>query len=341
MVSFDEAQELHAGHSGHSLVGHDDVDFVLLEDLQTLRGAGRPEDPVIEAQQILNAGHNLGFIINHQNGVPRGHAEGLQGFVRPTSKRRERGTKTHSGFGNGCRNKEWSGYRPKVLDWQESQPPFLGYGEASAVPPSGNHGLGRVDTEKEAWKTEGNRFWRSDRGSRTESGLAMKGLTTALLGRACQTFLDLAYPEGKDTIPAVKRAYVHIDPAQPLTGLLRPPVCQPLSGPDGVSRGYAFRLGSSAYPHLKMKAVACEAGSAWVFAVDTHDTIQLEANHPDAPAWRRLQETNRRLRDQIEAAWEGEGLLTFKGLLRRGLPAETTGPGEGPALAGEQGSGKA
>jgi hypothetical protein len=68
-----------------------------------------------------------------------------------------------------------------------------------------------------------------------------------------------------------------------------------------------------------LKLRATWQGDEWVFAVDTHDMVQVPADHPDAPRWAGLQESNRRLKEQIEQSWEEAGLLTFAALLRRDL----------------------
>ena len=146
----------------------------------------------------------------------------------------------------------------------------------------------------------------------------MKGLTGALLDRACRTFLVLAYPDGPQTVPPVKQPFLHINPDAPLEPLLAPPVGQALLAPGGGVRGYSFRLGCAHYPHLKLQVVTTDDGSL-VFTVDTHDAVQLQPNHPDLARWRQLQAANRELKTRIERAWEAEGLLTFNGLLRREL----------------------
>jgi len=146
----------------------------------------------------------------------------------------------------------------------------------------------------------------------------MKGLTGAVLDRACRIFLGLAYPDGPASVPAAKQHYLHIDPGAPLGPLLAPPVCQTLAAPGGGVRGHAFRLGCAHHPHLKLQVVTTDDGSL-VFSVDTHDAVQLQPDHPDQPRWRQLQTANRELKTRIERAWDGEGLLTFNGLLRREL----------------------
>jgi hypothetical protein len=147
----------------------------------------------------------------------------------------------------------------------------------------------------------------------------MMGLTTPVFSQACRIFLTLAYPDGNHTIPPAKTVYSRIEDSQNLESLLEPPVCQKLTSPEGRVRGFALRLGSSHYPHLKLQVIDCDYTGTWVFGVDTHDGIRLDPGHPDAERLARLQSANQRLKEQIERAWEAEGLLTFAALLRRGL----------------------
>src|SRR5947207_3248312 len=146
----------------------------------------------------------------------------------------------------------------------------------------------------------------------------MKGLDTALLRQACHIFLTLAYPDGDGSIPAPRRALLHLSVDAPLEKWLTPPICQPVLGEGGV-QGYAWRLGCRHFPHLKLRATNQDHGESWVFSVDTHDAVRVGPNHPDAPRWAQLQQANQRLKEQIERAWEAAGLLTFDALLRRDL----------------------
>lgn len=155
----------------------------------------------------------------------------------------------------------------------------------------------------------------------------MNGLTTALLSRACRTFLTLAYPQGEHTIPEPKRPYLRLDPGLPLESVLPPAraaqgICQPIKGEGGGVRGYAFRLGSATFPHLKLQVIDYDHGTALVFAVDTHDALPralADPSHPDFDRWTEMQRSNRQLKEQIERAWEREGLCTFNRLLRMDL----------------------
>jgi hypothetical protein len=154
--------------------------------------------------------------------------------------------------------------------------------------------------------------------NRCES-LTLEGLTPLTLGQACRIFLELAYPGAPGTIPPAKAAYFDPPPDLNLAALLKPPVCAIVKDFEGRLRGYSFRLGSAIYPHVKLQVVHHEEKSPCVFSVDTHDTLRLDPNHPDAPGWAKLQIANRQLKEQIEHAWEAAGLLTFNGLLRQEL----------------------
>jgi hypothetical protein len=147
----------------------------------------------------------------------------------------------------------------------------------------------------------------------------MKELTTSLLGRACRTFLTLAYPDGPESIPVPKNGFLNLHCDGPVEEALVPTLCQTLRTECGGFRGYALRLGSAVYPHLKLQVVHHEASDTWLFAVDTHDNLQLDADDPDADRLARIQVANRELKEAIERAWEREGLVTFNGLLRREL----------------------
>ncbi len=150
----------------------------------------------------------------------------------------------------------------------------------------------------------------------------MNGLTTELLSQACRIFLNLAYPAGEQSIPEKKRAYLNISPDVALTSFLPPApaahgLCQTIKADDGSARGYAFRLGSAHFPNLTLQ--------------ETPRTCAPTEGSPDHVAWTTLQKTNRQLKEQIERAWENEGLWTFNRLLRIGL--DTPSP---PAAGGDK-----
>lgn len=159
----------------------------------------------------------------------------------------------------------------------------------------------------------------------------MQPLTTSLLSQACRIFMDFSYPTGPATIPAKKQFYREPPGDRPIAAYLPPAaealgICQVLSGKDEQPSGYEFRLGSSGFPHLKLRLQPVRRGDdyVWVAMVDTHDAFSRAAripppDHPDAQQWLRLQAANQRLKEQIEAAFEQNGLVTFNSILREPL----------------------
>ena len=161
----------------------------------------------------------------------------------------------------------------------------------------------------------------------------MLGLTTAELARACRIFLTLAYPGGAATIPEKRRAYLHLAEDVRVSADLPPAevakgIGQVLQNTEGGLHGYSLRLGSSSFPHLKLRMTDYNHGAAWVFGVDTHDAFPrgvLEEGSAEHAAWTLLQLNNRQLKEAIERAWGQEGLWTFHKLLKldlEGLPAQ-------------------
>jgi hypothetical protein len=167
----------------------------------------------------------------------------------------------------------------------------------------------------------------------------MQGLTTDLVGSACRIFLALAYPDGEDTIPQPRRVYLTLPPGQGLADFLAATpaaraLCQAVRDDRGHVQGQAIRLGSAAFPHLKLRVQqVCQVEPpVWVFSVDTHDAFSRDClrpprEHPEAAEWMRLQGVNQQLKERVERAWEEVGLYTFNRLLRSDL--EQSGPAGG------------
>src|SRR5262249_38426587 len=116
--------------------------------------------------------------------------------------------------------------------------------------------------------------------------VSMNGLTIALLSRACRTFLTLAYPEGESSIPQNRRCFFAISANDTLERFLEMEnVCEKLLTPEGTIRGWAIRLGSSRFPHLKLQIVCQGGGAPCIFAVDTHDGLRRSATPSEAAGW--------------------------------------------------------
>lgn len=159
-------------------------------------------------------------------------------------------------------------------------------------------------------------------------GAALDALTTQELAQACRIFLDLAYPDGPDTIPANKLPYYTIASDRPISDFLLPApvavgVCQDLSQKKGGLVGYEFRLGCASYPHLKLRiqVMNFHQREVRVYSVDTHDGfVEVHYHSPDeAEIWRTMVDHNRVLKNRIEEALRLAGMLTPKYLLRLDL----------------------
>jgi hypothetical protein len=158
----------------------------------------------------------------------------------------------------------------------------------------------------------------------------MHKLTADNLGHACRLFMDRAYPAGPGAIPAKKRPYYDIPASAALADYLPPApvaagVCEVQAARNGNEPGYAFRLGSSHFPHIKLRVQQVEhhGSPVWVWSVDTHDALPRAAlaMSPDETAlWRELQAKNASLKQQIEEALEQARFLTGNSLLRLDLP---------------------
>ncbi len=156
----------------------------------------------------------------------------------------------------------------------------------------------------------------------------MAPLTTDLVSSACRIFLSLAYPS-EDLIPTPRRLYLSLPPGKLLVDLhtetpFPPSTFQVISGKEEMIDGFAIRLGSYDFPHLKLKILRRQEAEneVWVFSVDTHDHFRPPPDHPDSEAWKQLQIANSQLKEKIERAWEAEGFLTFNAILRENLPKE-------------------
>jgi len=145
--------------------------------------------------------------------------------------------------------------------------------------------------------------------------------------------MTFAYPDGPSSVPAKKLPYYDIPSGAAPDAFLPPAacalgLCEELRGDAGVNCGYELRLGSSAFPHLKLRLQVVQHGDqpVWIYMVNTHDAFSKQTrfpppDHPDAKKWMLLQTANRHLKQRIEEEFEKNGLTTFNSLLRDELKA--------------------
>ena len=148
----------------------------------------------------------------------------------------------------------------------------------------------------------------------------MQSLAVPLLSQACRTYLELAYPGGSESIPERIRHYLQLDPTWALDQVVPPApiavtVCQLIKEPPG----YLFRLGCAHFPHMKLKThrMFLRNETTWIFAVDTHDAYFLPPkDFGETEEWQNILLANKNLKERIEQAWEEQGILTLKSVLR-------------------------
>jgi hypothetical protein len=141
-----------------------------------------------------------------------------------------------------------------------------------------------------------------------------------VLRRAIELYLGIAYPDGATVPEAVRRRLEWGEnpdaESDPDTTLCRPPFEKVGKTPDGATI-VALRLGNVSYPHMKLQIQPWDGSHNVLLSVNTHDqALSLDPKSPDAPAFRAIQAENQRIKEAIEAAWDGAGLPTFLRYLR-------------------------
>lgn len=87
-----------------------------------------------------------------------------------------------------------------------------------------------------------------------------------------------------------------------------------------------LRLGNRWYPHMKLTIEPAPTGNGYLFRPDTHDRhIHPHPGSRDYEQFRQLMQNNQSLANSIDAAWDTQGLPTFKAYLREDLVRRRTG----------------
>ena len=73
---------------------------------------------------------------------------------------------------------------------------------------------------------------------------------------------------------------------------------------------HVLRLGNSRYPHMKLVLEESILKHEYAFAVDTHDDLQVSPDAPDYERWNAVRDHNRKVAEQVETAWQEEGVPT-------------------------------
>ena len=83
-----------------------------------------------------------------------------------------------------------------------------------------------------------------------------------------------------------------------------------------VSR-YVLRLGNSRYPHMKLALEESILRNEYAFTVDPHDGLNGARDAPDYQRWNAVRDHNRKVAEEIEGAWRGEGVPTLRDIKDR------------------------
>lgn len=141
--------------------------------------------------------------------------------------------------------------------------------------------------------------------------MRLEELTPSHVRRAVDTYLRIAWPDAERRKP-------RFDPKQlqDLTNLDEVfAVCERPDGELGrTSARYTMRLGNDQYPFMKMVIQEYLVDHEYFFSVDTHDEHVMNPDHPEWEQWCDLKTHNRKLKSEIEEAWEREGLPTHADL---------------------------
>ncbi len=151
--------------------------------------------------------------------------------------------------------------------------------------------------------------------------MKLEELTVDLLKKVVEIYNQKAYPgfSGKKV--------VDLPPDASLEEILDFFEEKPSKEGEGLRR-YAVALGNINYPRMKLVFQEHLFPGEFCFVVDTHDDMEMPPNAPDIEAWLALKQTNRRLKLEIEEAWEEAGIPTQQMLVR--LAEELKNP-QGPS----------
>lgn len=139
--------------------------------------------------------------------------------------------------------------------------------------------------------------------------MLLEQLTPDLLNRAVDIYLCHAYPSPGE----IEAHRVRFDQGAGRAEILA--AFAEETDPRGCApRAYVLRLGSEAYPHMKLALWEAYYAEEFVFAVDTHDGFRFPEDHPEFQRWISLKSENRRVKQAIEYAWYEASIPTLRRL---------------------------
>ncbi len=155
--------------------------------------------------------------------------------------------------------------------------------------------------------------------------MQLGSLSADLIDQAIGLYLSIAWPDRESE----KRPEFELSGrgAEALAGFTDE------SKRDG-DRRYILRLGNFRYPHMKFVVEEYLLPGEYVFAVDTHDQLELKPDYPDYEAWQQLKEANASIKARIEEVWRDGGIPTYAELAKMAAEAKRMdlGPRDGRTI---------
>ena len=166
-------------------------------------------------------------------------------------------------------------------------------------------------------------------GRRTAGAVLLAGFSRQMLDEAIRLYLEEAY--GDATPPESVRRRLRLPDAETLAELAADDLFErtPADAPPEACSRIRLRLGSRAYPHVKLGLDRLPDTDDWVLVADCHDHMLLAAAHDaERDAVETIVRQNADLKARIERRWTEAGLPTFERYVRRRLAAraQTDGP---------------
>ena len=144
--------------------------------------------------------------------------------------------------------------------------------------------------------------------------MRLEEITSSMLARAVQIYLEAAYPDGG--VPERVRRTADVDTSGPLDAALERDCVEKveLPGRPQLIGRYHWRLGNARYLHMKLGLGRCSQADDFVFVVDAHDReLPVGSSAYEDPEYAELVRYNGRVKHDIETRWEEAGIPTLRG----------------------------
>jgi len=140
----------------------------------------------------------------------------------------------------------------------------------------------------------------------------LERLDIATVVRAFRIYIDLAYgPDaGPPSLPDLS-----LPPdagVQDVLSVFQRETLKEAAGRESVR--YSYRLGNRNYPFMKLILQEHLVAGEFLFAVDTHDEMDIRPDFPDYQDWLAVRRFNRHLKLEIERQFARQGLATAASL---------------------------